>query len=107
MADPDDTAEQPPAHTPTATWDRLGNTKNYVEPFGLGRFTVLLTRPDTHRWWQRLEAVNDPRGGISNLFRALAADPHATAAATADTDTDRQPPAFSPTMDDRLRADPF
>lgn len=92
MAGPDDPAQKVPAAAAAGVWERLGNTVNFVEPFGLGLFTVLLTRPASHRRWERFESVNDPRGGISSLLRALAADPNGTAAAFADADL--EPPAL-------------
>ncbi|MGB9619722.1 MAG: DNA adenine methylase [Armatimonadota bacterium] len=42
-------------------WSRLGNVKNYVEPF-FGSGAVLLARPDEHCWWDKIETVNDKDG---------------------------------------------
>jgi len=62
-------------------WERLGNTQNLVEPFGVGVYPVILGRPDAHEWWSRFESVNDPLAVTANLFRAAAAAPEATAEA--------------------------
>ena len=59
-------------------WRRLGNPLNYVEPFA-GSAAVLLGRPDTHQWWDRFETINDRDSHLSNVFRAIAADPEAVA----------------------------
>ena len=61
-------------------WSRFGNTKNYVEPFA-GSLAVLLRRPKDHQYGEDLyniwptETVNDKDGFISNLWRAIQADP--------------------------------
>ncbi|GIV00821.1 MAG: hypothetical protein KatS3mg014_2436 [Actinomycetota bacterium] len=57
-----------------AVWERLGDVENYVEPF-CGSAAVLLARPDSHRWWERIETINDADGFVANFWRALAADP--------------------------------
>lgn len=62
-----------------AIWQRLGNPKNYVEPFA-GSLAVLLARPDEHQWWSRFETVNDADALIPNFFRAIAGDPEQVAA---------------------------
>jgi len=59
-------------------WDRFGDVPNYVEPFA-GSLAVLLGRPRAHE--ARIETANDLDGFIANFWRAIAADPQATAAA--------------------------
>lgn len=59
-------------------WQRLGNTPNYIEPF-LGSAAVLLSRPNSHRWWDAIETVNDKDGFVSNFWRATQGDPEAVA----------------------------
>lgn len=61
-----------------AVWERLGDTPNYVEPFA-GSLAVLLARPDSHHWWDRIETVNDADGLVSNFWRATQADPDGVA----------------------------
>ncbi len=56
-------------------WPRFGAVKNYVEPF-FGSGAMLLARPDG---WVGTETVNDVDGLLSNFWRALKADPEATA----------------------------
>jgi hypothetical protein len=58
-------------------WKRFGRVVNYVEPFA-GSLAVLLGRPQPFRG---SESVNDLNAWITNLWRALAADPDAVAAA--------------------------
>ena len=60
-----------------AVWDRLGDVRNYVEPF-FGSGAVLLARPDSHDG-PHTETVNDIDGFIANFWRAVAADPEAVA----------------------------
>lgn len=56
------------------TWARLGDVASYVEPFA-GSLAILLGRPhDPH-----VETVNDLDGLLCNAWRAIAADPEATA----------------------------
>jgi DNA adenine methylase len=57
-------------------WARFGDTPNYVEPFA-GSLAVLLGRPEKHA--AKTETVNDLDGFIANFWRAIAADPEATA----------------------------
>lgn len=57
-------------------WERLGDVRNYVEPFA-GSMAVLLARPHE----PRLETVNDVDGFIANFWRAVKADPGGLAAA--------------------------
>jgi hypothetical protein len=57
-------------------WQRFGDVPNYVEPFA-GSLAVLLGRPDKHA--AKIETVNDLDGFIANFWRAIAADPQATA----------------------------
>ena len=60
-------------------WERLGNPKNYIEPF-FGSGAVLLARPSTHFGHEaRTETVNDLDGMLANLWRAMKIDPEATA----------------------------
>lgn len=54
-------------------WSRFGNVYNYVEPFA-GSLAVLLGRPAA-MLPAKLETVNDLDGFISNVWRAIAADP--------------------------------
>lgn len=56
-------------------WRRLGDVKNYVEPF-FGSGAVLLLRPQP---FDGTEIVNDLDGMISNFWRAVSADPDAVA----------------------------
>lgn len=60
-------------------WRRFGDVANYVEPFG-GSLAVLLNRPDSHHWWDRIETAGDFSGLVVNFHRAAAADPAAVAA---------------------------
>ena len=55
-------------------WSRLGDCKNYVEPFA-GSLAVLLGRPHWPFEGIRVETVNDIDCYIVNFWRALAADP--------------------------------
>ncbi len=55
-------------------WSRLGNVRNYVEPFA-GSLAVLLGRPHE----PHIETVNDANDFVSNFWRALRADPEAVA----------------------------
>lgn len=57
-------------------WSRLGDTRNYVEPFA-GSLAVLLGRPTP----PGTETVNDKDALLSNFWRSLQADPAATAQA--------------------------
>jgi hypothetical protein len=57
-------------------WDRLGDVKNYVEPF-FGSGAVLLARPHE----PRVETVNDLDGLLCNFWRAVQAAPDAVAEA--------------------------
>lgn len=59
-------------------WARFGKVRTYTEPF-FGSGAVLLARPDEHRWWDRIETVNDLDGMISNFWRAVQRDPDAVA----------------------------
>lgn len=56
-------------------WELFGEIDNYVEPF-FGSGAVLLQAP-----WptKRIETVNDADGMVSNFWRAIQADPDATA----------------------------
>ena len=55
-------------------WERLGDARNYVEPFA-GSLAVLLARPHA----PKIETVNDLDGMLANFWRATAADPEAVA----------------------------
>jgi hypothetical protein len=57
-------------------WARLGDTKNYVEPFA-GSLAVLLARPHA----PQVETVNDADGMLANFWRAVQHDPEAVACA--------------------------
>jgi DNA adenine methylase len=60
-------------------WERLGNVKNYVEPF-FGSGAVLLARPANHFGHEaRTETVNDLDGMLCNFWRAVKSDPDAVA----------------------------
>ncbi|MBV6425515.1 MAG: hypothetical protein NAOJABEB_03336 [Steroidobacteraceae bacterium] len=59
-------------------WDRLGDVSSYVEPFA-GSAAVLLARPDSHQWWDRLETINDLDGFVANFWRAVQHDPEQVA----------------------------
>jgi len=54
-------------------WKRLGDTKNYVEPF-CGSMAVLLGRKWPHKK-TRTETVNDPTGLLSNFWRSYRGEP--------------------------------
>jgi DNA adenine methylase len=56
-------------------WPRFGAVRNYVEPF-MGSAAMLLARPEG---WAGTETVNDADGLVANFWRALRADPEATA----------------------------
>jgi hypothetical protein len=56
-------------------WERFGNVANYVEPF-FGSGAVLLGRPHA----PGTETVNDLDCYLANFWRAIKADPRATAA---------------------------
>ena len=55
-------------------WERLGDVRNYVEPF-YGSGAVLLARPDWHTAAPWIETVNDADGMVSNFWRALQSAP--------------------------------
>ena len=55
-------------------WSRLGDVRNYVEPF-FGSGAVLLARPA----FTGTETVNDLDGMIANFWRALQSDPDGVA----------------------------
>lgn len=59
-------------------WRQLGTPKTYIEPFG-GSLAVLLNTPTP----ARCEVVNDLDGHITNVWRAIQADPEAVAHASA------------------------
>ena len=59
-------------------WEKLGDVTNYVEPFS-GSAAVLLARPDSHEWWNRLESINDTDGLLVNWWRSVAAEPDTVA----------------------------
>lgn len=61
-------------------WDRFGDVANYVEPFA-GSLAVLMGRPSSHKWWDKIESVNDADCFISNFWRAITDDPEAVALA--------------------------
>lgn len=58
-------------------WERLGNVRNFVEPF-FGSGAMLLARP---HWpfdpehGNRIETINDLDGFVPNFWRALQAAP--------------------------------
>jgi hypothetical protein len=56
-------------------WDAFGDVRNYVEPF-FGSGAVLLLRPQP---FTGSESVNDKDGFLANFWRAIQADPEATA----------------------------
>ena len=56
-------------------WPRFGDVRNFVEPF-FGSGAMLLARPQPFRG---TETVNDLDGLVSNFWRAIKADPEATA----------------------------
>lgn len=55
-------------------WQAFGTVRNYVEPFA-GSAAVLLAAPPG----KRVETLNDLDGFIANFWRAVSADPEATA----------------------------
>ena len=55
-------------------WAAMGEVGNYVEPFA-GSAAMLLGAPDG----KRIETINDADGFVANFWRAIAADPEATA----------------------------
>lgn len=58
-------------------WQRLGDVKQYIEPF-FGSGAVLLRRPPTHHTLN-YEIVNDADGFVANAWRSLQHDPNAVA----------------------------
>lgn len=56
-------------------WKRLGDVRNYVEPF-FGSGAMLLNRPQP---FDGSETVNDADGMVANFWRAVQADPEAVA----------------------------
>lgn len=56
-------------------WERFGDVRNYVDPF-MGSLAMLLGRPEP---WAGTETVNDADGMVANFWRAVRADPEATA----------------------------
>lgn len=60
------------------TWERLGDPGNFVEPF-FGSGAVTLARPHWPFKGPRTETINDADGMVANFWRALKADPEATA----------------------------
>ena len=54
-------------------WRRLGDVKNYVEPF-CGGCGVLLNRPTNHQGY--VETINDAWAFISNFWRAVKLAPN-------------------------------
>lgn len=59
-------------------WERLGDPKNFVEPF-FGSGAVTLARPSYPFTSTRIETINDADGMVSNFWRAIKADPEAVA----------------------------
>lgn len=59
-------------------WERLGDPGNFVEPF-FGSGAVTLARPHWPFIGSRTETINDADGMVANFWRALKADPEATA----------------------------
>ncbi len=59
-------------------WERLGDPGNFVEPF-FGSGAVTLARPHWPFKGPRTETINDADGMVANFWRALKADPEATA----------------------------
>jgi hypothetical protein len=59
-------------------WRRLGNVKNYIEPF-FGSGAMLLARPDSQLSPRLTETVNDKDGFVANFWRAIQADPDSVA----------------------------
>ncbi|NCC31313.1 MAG: DNA adenine methylase [Chloroflexia bacterium] len=59
-----------------AVWARLGDVRNYIEPF-FGSGAILLARPAEHTG--RIETINDLDGFVANFWRALQHDPDAVA----------------------------
>ena len=57
-------------------WEHFGNVDNYVEPFA-GSLAVLLGRPAEHQ--RKAETVNDLDNYLTNLWRAVQAEPDAVA----------------------------
>lgn len=56
-------------------WSRLGQVKNYVEPF-FGSGAMLLGRPQP---FDGVETINDLDGFVSNFWRSIALSPEETA----------------------------
>lgn len=59
-----------------AVWEHFGDVGNYVEPFA-GSLAVLLGRPAEHQ--RKAETVNDLDNYLTNLWRAVQAEPDAVA----------------------------
>ena len=59
-------------------WSRLGDVRNYVEPF-CGSMAMVLGRPHYPFAESRIETVNDADCFVANFWRALQADPETVA----------------------------
>jgi len=93
-------------------WSRLGDIKNYIEPFA-GSLAVLLARPHwPFRSGRRIEIVNDLDGFLSNFWRAVKSDPDGVAfyadhpISECDLVARRQWLHEQVDVDDRLKSDP-
>jgi hypothetical protein len=60
----------------TLVWDRLGDVRNYIEPF-FGSGAILFARPTE----ARTETINDKDRFVANFWRAVQAAPEAVAVA--------------------------
>ena len=58
----------------STVWQRLGDVRNYIEPFA-GSMAVLLLRPHA----PKIEAVNDQDCYLANFWRAVQAEPETVA----------------------------
>lgn len=91
-----------------AVWQRFGNPASYIEPF-FGSGAVLLARPTP----PRIETINDADGFLCNFWRAVQADPEATAKAAdwpvSECDIQAREAWLAPQraeLTERLRGDP-
>lgn len=59
-------------------WERLGDVRNYTEPF-VGSGAMYLLRPESHLDRSKNEVINDFDGFIPNFWRAMQSEPRTVA----------------------------